>query len=196
MNTTSWDLRNVVSGRYRPHRTRAGLREPRPALFLHVRIRIGIDNACSAVGASRNVVTTTLETWGAGEDVRDWAALVVSELVTNAIAHTPCRSVAVGVLVRRSGEVLVVVADNGPGPLRIPTDTDPGDFDDEHGRGLFLVATTSTRFGATRRLGHTVVWAGHDDTPSGPPTRARPRRCRVPRIGRRRTRGRTGGDRP
>lgn len=189
MNTSSWDVRTIAPGR--PCLRRAAPRRGRrPALYLR------IDNAVSAVGGSRNVVTRTLETWGAREDVREWAALVVSELVTNAITHTRCRSVAVGVLLRRSGELLVVVADNGPGPARIPTDTDPGGVDDERGRGLFLVATTSTRFGATRRLGHTVVWAGHDDAPSGATTCARPRRCRVPRIGRRRTRGRTRCDRP
>ncbi|WP_161501061.1 ATP-binding protein [Embleya scabrispora] len=154
-------------------------------------------NTPSDVGGSRNVVAETLKTWSAPEDVREWATLVVSELLTNAIDHARCASAMV-VLFAGADEFVIVVVNDGLPPTRSLTEVDPARDDAEGGRGLFLVAATSTRFGATRRLGRTIVWAGRTDqpphTPACPTPRDRPRRCRGPRIGRR-TRGRTGGNR-
>ncbi|WSY48481.1 ATP-binding protein (plasmid) [Embleya sp. NBC_00888] len=107
-------------------------------------------------------MTRTLETWGASEEVRDWAESVISELVTNAITHGRCRHVLV-ILLAGNGEFVVVVANDGCPPVRSLTDVDPNliDGDAECGRGLRIVNAMSSRFGATRGLGRTIVWATH-----------------------------------
>ena len=76
------------------------------------------------------------------------AALLVSELATNAVRHTDVGSFEVEVRVLPAeGRLWVGVTDSGAGQpvLRDPRVTA------EHGRGLRLVATLSDRWGARRR---------------------------------------------
>jgi anti-sigma regulatory factor (Ser/Thr protein kinase) len=82
-------------------------------------------------------------------------ALVVSELVTNAITHSGLGEAGSIVLEVRlvPGRVRVEVTDGGVG---FPdTRTSPGD---QHGRGLTIVAALADRWGRTRD-GGTTVWA-------------------------------------
>jgi anti-sigma regulatory factor (Ser/Thr protein kinase) len=106
-----------------------------------------------APGAARHFVRDTLEGWGA-IDVADDAALIVTELTTNAVLHA------------RSGFRVVVAA--APGSLRISVaDDDPAtpgsqDFSlsGSSGRGLGLVAALSRQWGTTHvQGGGKVVWA-------------------------------------
>ncbi|MGY1631149.1 ATP-binding protein [Geodermatophilus sp. SYSU D01186] len=85
------------------------------------------------------------------------AALLVSELATNAIRHAGVRQFVVDVrYLPAEGRLWIGVTDDGPGQplLRNPAVTT------EHGRGLRLVATLADRWGARRRRGSAdkTVW--------------------------------------
>ncbi|MFF4832044.1 ATP-binding protein [Streptomyces sp. NPDC001315] len=107
-----------------------------------------------AVRAARGVVRDRLCGWGLG-CVSDMAALLVSELVTNSLRHA---TGPIGVrLVRPArlrGVLVVEVSDPLPDPPRerVPRP------EDESGRGLQLVASSSRRWGT--RPGDTgkTVW--------------------------------------
>ncbi|MGY0487191.1 ATP-binding protein [Streptomyces sp. WG-D5] len=103
---------------------------------------------------------THLDAWGACEDTCDAAALVVSELVTNAIVHTASRRIHCELRELRddAGERLrIAVRDEGC----IPGDTPRGRRapEEEHGRGLLLVAAVATAWGAQETGPGLLVWA-------------------------------------
>ncbi|MFF7334577.1 ATP-binding protein [Streptomyces sp. NPDC090306] len=107
-----------------------------------------------AVRSARAVVREQLRTWGL-EMLDDSATLLVSELVTNSLRHA---SGPIEVrLVHPShlpGVLLVEVSDPLPDPPRERT----AHADDEHGRGLTLVACTSRRWGTRCRDTGKTVW--------------------------------------
>ncbi|WP_372341408.1 ATP-binding protein [Streptomyces sp. CC224E] len=91
---------------------------------------------------------THLSAWGACDDTCDAAALVVSELVTNAIVHTASRRIHCELRELRddAGDRLrIAVRDEGciPGDSRRRVAPE-----EEHGRGLLLVAAVATAWGA------------------------------------------------
>nr|WP_203592129.1 MULTISPECIES: ATP-binding protein [unclassified Streptomyces] len=109
-----------------------------------------------AVRGARAAVRTQLHGWGL-DGVGDLTALLVSELVTNALRHA---TGPIGVRLVRprglTGVLLVEVSDTLPD---LPHECVPRP-EDEHGRGLQLVASTSRRWG-TRPGGDDVgktVW--------------------------------------
>ncbi|MFJ4684502.1 ATP-binding protein [Streptomyces sp. NPDC088789] len=107
-----------------------------------------------AVRVARAKVRDQLDGW-ALESLSDITALLVSELVTNALrhAHGP-----VGLrLTRRPGppEVLLVeVSDSLPD---LPTEKVPAP-EDESGRGLLLVASSARRWGTRPDDSGKTVW--------------------------------------
>jgi PAS domain S-box-containing protein len=111
-----------------------------------------IDSNQSAVSDARHLVTSYLQARGMPAALVADAALVTSELVTNAVVHG---RPPIELRLRLEGaEVLVEVRDRAmyqPRKLR-PDETD------EHGRGLQIVAALSTRWG-TRPTEHgKAVW--------------------------------------
>ena len=96
---------------------------------------------------ARRLTRARLNGWAVCEDTCDTAALVVSELVTNAIVHTTSRRITCELRSLREGECLrIAVRDEGhacSGPR--PAEGRPAE---EHGRGLLLVAALSTAWGA------------------------------------------------
>ncbi|MFE9923737.1 ATP-binding protein [Streptomyces sp. NPDC005774] len=96
------------------------------------------------VGRARHLVTEQLGVWGVVPDTCDTAALVVSELLTNAVLHTSSRRVAC-TLGATPDLVLIQVTDDGSGPS-VPR-TRRADARDEVGRGLLLVKAVSERWG-------------------------------------------------
>ena len=85
------------------------------------------------------------------------AALLVSELATNAVRHSGAREFVVEIQVLTDqGLVWIGVTDDGSG---FPTPRTPP-VTAEHGRGLQLVGTLADRWGARRRRDTTrkTVW--------------------------------------
>lgn len=118
-----------------------------------------------SVPAARMALRTTLDCWGLAdfEDFAQRAAVVVSELATNAVVHSarhqdPDNREMFRLTIERPGPgtVRVVVSDrSGRCPVRkLPTG------DDETGRGLLLVGAMASDWGVTpRRGGGKEVWA-------------------------------------
>lgn len=103
--------------------------------------------------AARRFVHERCEDWGCSE-VIDAAALIVSELVTNAILHagTPAELRAQWC----NGVLRLEVMDNAEGKPPHPRMAKPYD---ENGRGLFLVDALSTAWGVESTDRGKVVWA-------------------------------------
>ncbi|MER7484590.1 ATP-binding protein [Streptomyces sp. NPDC126497] len=105
---------------------------------------------------ARRLTRARLTGWSVCEDTCDTAALVVSELVTNAIVHTASSRIVCelhdgGDLVR------IAVGDEGCAPDRPRAST--GQPEDEHGRGLLLVDTLCHAWGAHENGPGLLVWA-------------------------------------
>jgi CheY-like chemotaxis protein/anti-sigma regulatory factor (Ser/Thr protein kinase) len=104
-----------------------------------------------AAREARALVADLLRTWGYDELVDD-AQLVVSELVTNAVAHTSSNC---AVVVNRSGGgVRIEVRDEGAG---IPDPQVPSDSA-EGGRRLMIVSALATAWGVDTEPPTKTVW--------------------------------------
>ena len=98
----------------------------------------------TCVREARQKVHAQLSEWSFDEDTRDAAALVVSELVTNALLHTESK-VIVCVLREERDRLRIEVTDQGevgPGPA-----PQIAAADQEHGRGLLLVTRLADAWG-------------------------------------------------
>lgn len=119
----------------------------------------------SSVADARAYVTTSLG--HLPPTVCETAALLVSELATNAVRHGT-GDFEVSVRELPDGGVWVGVGDAGAGHpvLRSPRITD------EHGRGLRLVSSLADRWGVRRRRGEPrkTVWFELNGSPGGPAT--------------------------
>ncbi|MYZ10678.1 ATP-binding protein [Streptomyces sp. SID2999] len=107
-----------------------------------------------SAGHARRLVRIALTTWGLTH-LTDDAALLLSELVANAVRHAQRDSIDVSVERVAPGTIRVSVADFShamPEP-RIPT------TNDENGRGLPLIAALATNWGTDERRWGKVVWA-------------------------------------
>lgn len=109
------------------------------------------------VGDARRFVADRLAA-GKLDHLADTAALIVSELATNAVRHAGTRF---RVTVECEGDQLLLeVYDRIGGAVRRSDATDP---DATSGRGLFLVGQLSSDWGVTpHRLGGKSVWARLD----------------------------------
>lgn len=111
--------------------------------------------APDAVRTARSLVRRTLDEWRLG-GVADITALLVSELVTNALRHA---TGPIGVRLVRdpagaAGVLLVEVSDPLPDPPRERV----ARADDEDGRGLQLVASVTRRWGTRPGEAGKTVW--------------------------------------
>jgi anti-sigma regulatory factor (Ser/Thr protein kinase) len=96
------------------------------------------------VSRVRHAVTTALGVWGVPVDDRDVVALLISEVVTNALRHgSPpvCLRAAL-----RDSRLTVSVDD---GSTRPPTPMDDTAWDAIGGRGLHLVESLSDHWGVS-----------------------------------------------
>lgn len=130
----------------------------------------------TAVPCARLHARHLLREWGLN-DLASSGELLVSELVTNAVQVTAGHPTHAPVRLRLSGDatrVLIEVWDADPRP---PAPRDLGeddlpDLEEKGGRGLFLVATLSTRWGwyPAQEPAGKVVWCElADDKPSHVP---------------------------
>jgi hypothetical protein len=102
----------------------------------------------SAPGVARRTVTHALRTAGCADAFVDLAALVVTEMTTNAVVHarTPF-SLAVSL---HGSAVRIAVADEAPGD---------GGLVVRPSHGLAIIETVATRWGSERVEDGKVVWA-------------------------------------
>lgn len=109
-----------------------------------------------AVGLARRQVRQVLAGSGVSSDVIETVALIVSELLTNAIRYCDVRHQVHAAVLRDGDQLRVEVSD--PSDAK-PTLTTAGP-DDEGGRGLVLVQALAVDFGVRDRavIGKTV-WA-------------------------------------
>ncbi len=111
---------------------------------------------------ARRLTRARLNGWSVCEDTCDSAALVVSELVTNAIVHTASTHI---VCELHDGDDLVRIAvrDEGcaPGAAGEPGQPHPSGprSEEERGRGLLLVDALSHAWGAHEHGPGLLVWA-------------------------------------
>ncbi|KUM81963.1 ATP-binding protein [Streptomyces curacoi] len=117
---------------------------------------------------ARRLTRARLNGWAVCEDTCDTAALVVSELVTNAIVHTASEHI-VCELHDGADLVRIAVRDEGCAPGEPhPLAARP---EEEHGRGLLLVDALCHAWGAQDQGSGVVVWAdlprraGFQETP-------------------------------
>jgi anti-sigma regulatory factor (Ser/Thr protein kinase) len=102
---------------------------------------------------ARHFVVRALEQWGAGGGLVDDAALVVTELTTNALLHA--RSASTVKLSMSRDAVWISVADSAP---TLPQPRLPHPFESS-GRGLSLIAAVAAEWGAELVSDGKVVWA-------------------------------------
>lgn len=119
---------------------------------MDVHVRTTLPASVTTPAAARAVVREAVERGRAAVRIED-VALVVSELVTNAVLHGDgdiTLDVTVG-----ADAVHVAVGDADPG-LPAPVRAEPAD---ESGRGLLLVSRIATRWGVRPAETGKVVWA-------------------------------------
>jgi anti-sigma regulatory factor (Ser/Thr protein kinase) len=115
--------------------------------------RLALAPEPAAVPAARRFVETRCGLWGVDRETTASAALVMSELVTNAVrhAHTPIEVS----LKRARGELTISVADAS----RLQPEIPPTELDRVGGLGLVLVAELSKRWGTSALDNGKSVWA-------------------------------------
>ncbi|MET7368236.1 SpoIIE family protein phosphatase [Streptomyces sp. NPDC005566] len=113
-----------------------------------------LPNAPEVVSTARKLTTDQLSRWGLAE-LEDSTVLIVSELVTNAVRY------ATGPielrLIRDQALTCEVTDDSSTAPhLRRALDSDEG------GRGLYITAQLTDRWGSRRRRRGKTIWAEQD----------------------------------
>jgi anti-sigma regulatory factor (Ser/Thr protein kinase) len=140
-----------------------------------------LDPGATAPGAARDFTRQILGSWGLLVLVED-AAVIVSELVTNALCHGVRDTNGPGhdrvelILLRRPGQMVCAVTDPGAEPpvMRAP------DLSAEAGRGLHVIEALAAAWGWTRLdARNKAVWAalsvsGMDGGAADPPALPRP----------------------
>ena len=102
----------------------------------------------------RSLLWTTFACWDCDADQLDSAALVLSELVGNAVRHA--EGDMMRVRLRRDGSVLrIAVEDASP---HIPQVREP-DWEAESGRGMVIIDALAHRWGCAPTGTGKVVWA-------------------------------------
>jgi anti-sigma regulatory factor (Ser/Thr protein kinase) len=131
------------------------------------RSTVVFDRNIENTGAARTWVTTFVDEHHGGDALRDDAALVVSELVTNALRHG-----AGSVVLRASfndGRLSIAVSDSGDAlPEQLPIDAER-----IGGLGLHIVERVSGEWGVAPFPGGKAVWAvladpEHQQAPTHP----------------------------
>ncbi|MFF7974666.1 ATP-binding protein [Streptomyces sp. NPDC007905] len=105
---------------------------------------------------ARRLTRSRLTGWSVCADTCDTAALVISELVTNAIVHTASTRV-VCELHDHDDTVRIAVHDEGCAPGE--PHPSPQQPDEEHGRGLLLVDALCSSWGVQEHGPGLLVWA-------------------------------------
>lgn len=148
----------------------------RPEATAEHRFRFQLSAHPGSVARARQLTRQRLSDWGACGDTCDSAALIVSELVTNAIVHTASENVVCEL--RDDAELVrIAVCDEGCAPGE--PHPSPRRPEEEHGRGLLLVEALCRAWGAQETGPGLLVWAELPRRADVPV----PGTCRVPATG-------------
>lgn len=119
---------------------------------------LAVPHAASSAATVRRAVVADLRDAGVRGDVIHDVALVVTELVGNAVRHgAPLADATVHVTWDLRGPVVHVEVRDGGGP-NSPKSSGPR-ADGEGGRGLGIVSVVSSRWGVDQGGDGVVVWA-------------------------------------
>lgn len=129
-----------------------GLEPGRSGYTQRMTVRAALTAGTAAPGDARRLVADKVAEWGL-DDIGDDLRLIASELVTNALIHTP-GPVEIG-LSTGPDHVRIEVSD----PIRMAPAVSRADPDDDHGRGLAIVASLSRAWGTDLRPDGKTVWA-------------------------------------
>ncbi|MBZ3903010.1 ATP-binding protein [Streptomyces scabiei] len=140
----------------------------RPETIAERRFRFELAAHPGAVAQARRVTRDQLTGWSLCEDACDTAALVVSELVTNAIVHTASTQI---VCELHDGDEMVRIAVRDEGCAPGEPHPSPQRPEEEHGRGLLLIESLCRSWGAQPVGLGLLVWA---DVSRGLPAAAVP----------------------
>jgi anti-sigma regulatory factor (Ser/Thr protein kinase) len=108
----------------------------------------------TAPARARTFLRAATREWGIGDDLAEDAAIVITELVANAVDHA--RSESTLFLGLKGGDLCVAVRDARPHPLPRPAPIDPAA---PRGRGLQMVDALTTAWGVTLHADGKTVWA-------------------------------------
>lgn len=128
----------------------------RPEAAAERRFRFELAAHPGSAAKARRLTRDRLTGWSVADDTCDTAALVVSELVTNAIVHTASRQI---VCELHDDDELVRIAVRDEGCAPGEPHPSPQRPEEEHGRGLLLVAAMCSAWGAQETGPGLLVWA-------------------------------------
>jgi anti-sigma regulatory factor (Ser/Thr protein kinase) len=103
---------------------------------------------------ARAFLRRVAEQWGVDDELAQDAAMVITELVANAVDHARTES-TLSLGVTQDG-LRVAVRDTRPDPVPRPAPIDPTA---PRGRGLQMVDALTTAWGVTMHAGGKTVWA-------------------------------------
>ncbi|RKT56254.1 ATP-binding protein [Saccharothrix australiensis] len=116
-------------------------------------VAVTLPATAGASAQARRIVGEAVATWGVSPDVAEDAALVVTELVSNAVDHaTGPLELAVS---RTAQGIRIEVSDRSP---TMP-EPRPVQVDSARGRGLIIVAALSREWGTSPTADGKTVWA-------------------------------------
>jgi two-component sensor histidine kinase len=107
-----------------------------------------------APAQARRTTAQALQRWGYSHEVTQDVALVVSELVSNAVRHAGSE---LTLSVHRESDRVLRISVQDATPLPSPTANRP--FPAQPGHGLWIVAAVCTAWGVEPATGGKVVWA-------------------------------------
>lgn len=116
-------------------------------------VAVTLPASAGSSARARRVVGDAASAWGLSADVADDAALVVTELVSNAVDHA---TGPVGLTVTRTTSGMRIDVSDRSSSLPQPR---PVQVDSARGRGLIIVAALSRSWGAEPTSDGKVVWA-------------------------------------
>jgi anti-sigma regulatory factor (Ser/Thr protein kinase) len=141
---------------------------------MHQAIAFRLPATVSSVSVARSKVRSLLGAWEIPPEMCDDALLVISELVTNGIAHSGSEYLVCRL--RRDAARLHIEVEDQAGSGTLPTRQSPS-HDDQGGRGLLLVSALTSNWGIrTHAYGAgRIVWAELPESPATatPPGAAR-----------------------
>jgi anti-sigma regulatory factor (Ser/Thr protein kinase) len=126
--------------------------------------RLDLPAEPASPGEARAVIRLVCRAGGIGDEVREDAELVATELVANVVDHA--RTSCTLTVTLTGGGVLIEVRDFYPCP---PPQPQPFDPNNPRGRGLLVVAAVSSRWGVTPFPDGKSVWALLSETSTRAP---------------------------